>query len=75
MMLKLPSAATFQTSYSVMPWDAPGTLSDDEVYELVAWVLFQNRIVADSQCLDAKTLPGVTMPARELFYSVVDTRR
>ena len=56
-----------------MPRNAPGTLSPDEVYSLVAWILAKNEIIAEDTIMSATTLPGVVMPARNRF--VPDDRR
>ncbi len=56
-----------------MPLTAPGSLEPDEVYSLVAYLLFRNEIVPESVVINAQTLPGVVMPARDRF--VVDNRR
>ena len=56
-----------------MPLDAPGSLSADEVYGLVAYLLWRNEIIADTALIDARTLPRIRMPARDRF--VVDDRR
>jgi mono/diheme cytochrome c family protein len=56
-----------------MPLNAPGSLAPDEVYGLVAYLLWRNEIVADTAVIDARTLPRVVMPARNHF--VVDDRR
>lgn len=56
-----------------MPQLAPGSLSDDEVYAVTAYLLAANRIIPDSTTLDAAGLRRVRMPARDRF--VPDTRR
>lgn len=56
-----------------MPLTAPGSLKADEVYGLVAFLLWRNEIIADTAVMDAQTLPRVVMPARDRF--VVDDRR
>ncbi len=56
-----------------MPRNRPGTLSADDVYGLVAWILAKNEIVGDTDVMDAETLPAVVMPARDQF--VPDDRR
>lgn len=56
-----------------MPQPVPGTLRPDEIYSLVAYLLFLNGIVLEDAVLDARTLPKVTMPARDRF--VMDDRR
>jgi cytochrome c len=56
-----------------MPRNAPGSLSPDEVYSLVAWILAKNEIIATDAVMSATTLPKVVMPARGRF--VPDDRR
>ena len=55
-----------------MPPDAPGSLSDDEVYGLVAYLLSLNELIAADAVIDAASLPKVTMPAHDRF--VPDSR-
>jgi cytochrome c len=50
-----------------MPFDRPGTLTNDQVYAVVAFVLQLNGIVEENQVLDAQTLPQVKMPNRDGF--------
>ena len=52
-----------------MPFKQPGTLTPNQVYAVVAHVLFLNGIVAENAVLDAKTLPQVKMPNRNGFVS------
>ncbi len=47
-----------------MPFDAPQSLSHDEVYAVSAYVLFLNQIIPEDMVLDAKSLPEVQMPSR-----------
>ena len=49
------------------PFNQPGSLTDDEVYALTAWLLFRNQIIAAGQVIDAETLPNVRMPNRDSF--------
>jgi S-disulfanyl-L-cysteine oxidoreductase SoxD len=56
-----------------MPLDAPGSLTADEVYSLVAFLLWRNEIVTDTTVMNAHTLPQVVMPAHDRF--VIDNRR
>lgn len=51
-----------------MPMAIPGTLTADEVYSLVAYLLHLNDIVEEDAAIDAETLPSIEMPARHLFY-------
>lgn len=63
-----PYATTlFDYIKRAMPQATPGTLRDNEVYALTAYLLAANHIIADSTTLDAKRLRGVTMPYRDRF--------
>lgn len=63
-----PYATTlFDYVRRAMPADAPGSLSADEVYAVVAWLLHANQIVPADAVMDARSLPAVEMPARERF--------
>lgn len=50
-----------------MPFNAPQSLTNDEVYAVVAWLLYQNNIISTGTVLDAGTLPAVHMPNRNGF--------
>ena len=56
-----------------MPLNAPGSLSPDEVYSAVAFLLRRNEIISDITVVNAQTLPRVVMPARDRFVN--DNRR
>ncbi len=56
-----------------MPFVNPGTLEPDEIYSLVAALLYMNDLIAQDAVMDAATLPAVVMPARDRF--VVDDRK
>lgn len=47
-----------------MPFDAPQSLSSDEIYSVIAWLLHQNGIIAEQTVVDAHTLASVNMPNR-----------
>ena len=69
-----PYATTlYDYTYRAMPFMQPGTLTPDETYSLVAYILALNKIVPEDAVMDAKTLPAVKMPARNRF--VVDNRK
>lgn len=55
-----------------MPQLTPGSLTGDEVYAVIAYLLFLNEIVPEDAVMDAQSLPAVVMPARDKF--VVDDR-
>lgn len=68
-----PYATTlYDYTYRAMPFMQPGTLTPNETYSLVAYILALNKIVPDDAVIDAKTLPQVRMPARDRF--VIDNR-
>lgn len=50
-----------------MPFAQPGSLTPNEVYGLVAYLLAENRLVARDAVMDRATLPKVMMPARDRF--------
>ena len=50
-----------------MPVPKPGSLTHDEVYSLVAFLLYRNGIVQETDVMDAKSLPKVQMPNRNGF--------
>jgi cytochrome c len=52
-----------------MPYDAPLSLKDEEVYGAVAYVLFLNAIVGEDDQINAQTLPKVQMPNRDAFIN------
>ena len=46
---------------------APGSLSDEQVYSVVTYILAEANIVPKNAALDAKSLPNVAMPNRNGF--------
>ena len=50
-----------------MPFLQPGTLTPDELYGLVAYLLFLNDIVPDTAVMNAASLPKVAMPNQNGF--------
>lgn len=69
-----PYATTlYDYIHRAMPSAVPGSLAPDEVYSLVAYILFLNEIVPEDAVIDRRTLPKVAMPARDRF--VRDDRR
>ena len=69
-----PYATTvFDYVRRAMPPAAPGSLTDDEVYALTAFLLSANELIASDAVMDRTTLPVVKMPALEHF--VPDTRK
>jgi cytochrome c len=63
-----PYATTlFDYVKRAMPMNAPGSLSNDQVYAVSAYILAQAHILPETAVLDAKTLPQVRMPNRQGF--------
>ena len=50
-----------------MPFDRPGTLTHDQVYAVVAYLLYRNGIIGEDDVVNAATLPEVKMPNRDGF--------
>jgi S-disulfanyl-L-cysteine oxidoreductase SoxD len=65
-----PYATTlFDFVRRAMPFNAPGSLTADQVYAVSAYVLSLNGIVPDDTVLDATSLPKIAMPNRNGFTS------
>ncbi|WGS18703.1 MULTISPECIES: cytochrome c [unclassified Bradyrhizobium] len=63
-----PYATTlFDYVKRAMPFNAPGSLSDDDVYSVVAYILAQATIINPTETMNATTLPKVVMPNRDGF--------
>ncbi len=66
-MMKVPTVSTlFDYIRRAMPWNAPKSLSDDDVYAVLAYLLNLSDIVPDDFVLDEKTIRDVQkkMPNR-----------
>jgi cytochrome c len=71
-----PYATTlFDYIHRAMPYQAPGSLSDDDTYSVVAYILSLNGVVPADAKLDNKTLPMVKMPNRDGFIPEPEFRR
>ncbi len=63
-----PYATTlYDYVHRAMPFVAPGSLTPDETYSLVAFLLWRNDIIPETAVVDARTLPAVRMPAHDRF--------
>ena len=63
-----PYATTiFDFIRRAMPFTAPRSLSDDEVYALTAYILAENKLIGANDMMNAETLPKVKMPNRDNF--------
>ncbi|OED38514.1 hypothetical protein AB833_19340 [Chromatiales bacterium (ex Bugula neritina AB1)] len=65
-----PYASTvFDYVKRAMPFNAPGSLSDTEVYNVVAYVLGEANILDKNTKLDASNIASVEMPNRDGFIA------
>lgn len=63
-----PYATTlFDYIRRAMPLLTPGTLTDDQVYALSAYLLAANDVIPDTTTLDAAALRAVRMPYQDRF--------
>ncbi|GEP92025.1 cytochrome c [Chitinophaga terrae (ex Kim and Jung 2007)] len=69
-----PYATTiFDYIRRAMPFNAPGSLTNEEVYHLTAFLLCSNKIIDSTTVIDARSLPRIVMPAKQ--YYVNDDRK
>jgi cytochrome c len=65
-----PYATTlFDYIRRAMPQNVPESLSSDEVYAVSAYILNLNGLLPADATLDAKSLPAIKMPNREMFVA------
>jgi cytochrome c len=63
-----PYATTlFDYIRRAMPFSAPGSLSNNEVYAVTTYILAESNIIDKKTVIDAETLPKVPMPNRGGF--------
>jgi S-disulfanyl-L-cysteine oxidoreductase SoxD len=63
-----PYATTlFDYVKRAMPFSSPGSLTDDQVYSVVAYILSQAKIIKPTDVMNATSLPKVEMPNRNGF--------
>ena len=62
------ATTVFDFTRRAMPFNTPRQLlSADEIYATTAYILFLNKIIGETEVMDAKTLPAVKMPNRDNF--------
>lgn len=66
------SSTLFDYIRRAMPFSAPQSLTNDEVYGVSGYILHVNGLMAGDGVVDAKSLIAVEMPNRDAFY--VDNR-
>ena len=52
------------------PMDRPGSLDNDQVYALTAYLLYLNGIIGEADRMDAQSLPKIRMPNRDGFIDL-----
>ena len=52
-----------------MPYEQPGSLSDEEVYAIVAYVLHLAGVIEDDEVIDGESLPQIEMPNHDGFFA------
>jgi cytochrome c len=63
-----PYATTvFDYVRRAMPYNEAKSLSNDEVYAVVAYILALNGVIGEGDTIDAQALPKVRMPNRDGF--------
>jgi S-disulfanyl-L-cysteine oxidoreductase SoxD len=63
-----PYASTlFDYIRRAMPFNAPQSLTADQIYAVSAYILYLNNIINEDTVLDATSLPRVAMPNRNGF--------
>ena len=66
-----PYATTlFDFTRRSMPPATAGSLSNDEVYAVVAYLLFANKIIGENDEINPTTLPKIKMPNRDGFVRI-----
>ena len=63
-----PFATTlFDFTRRSMPPNAPGSLTPDQLYAVTAYLLAANKVIGETDEMNAKTLSAVKMPNRDGF--------
>ena len=66
----IPYATTlFDYIRRAMPFKRPGTLTDDQGYAVVAYLLSLDKVIVDDAVMNQETLPKVEMPNRDGFIA------
>src|SRR5258705_1915019 len=57
-----------------MPWDRPKSLTNDEVYASVAYILSLNGLMKDGEVLNKDTIMKIQMPNRDGFIDLYPSK-
>jgi len=55
------AARLYQYVHGTMPMDAPGSLSDQEYYDVIAYLLQRNELLPPDTTLDASSAPDLAI--------------
>lgn len=69
------STTLFDYIKRAMPFNAPGSLTNNEVYALSAYILSEGKILDSSAALNEKNLANVKMPNRDGFIPAPRNQR
>jgi S-disulfanyl-L-cysteine oxidoreductase SoxD len=58
-----------------MPMTTPGSLSNNEVYAVTAYLLYLNNLIAKDDVINASTLPKVKMPNEGGFINIYEEEK
>ena len=72
-MVKWPTTL-FDYTRRAMPYNAPLSLADADVYSVTAYLLHLNGIISADAVMNAETLPRVKMPNRDNFINAYPAR-
>lgn len=59
----------FDYTKRAMPFNAPGSMNDNDIYAVVAYILAEGNIIGKDMVMNAKSLAKVKMPNRDGFIS------
>ena len=63
----------FSFIYRAMPMHEERSLSEDQAYALVAFLLYRNGIIQENEEMNAESLPEVIMPNRDAWSPPPET--
>ena len=63
------STTVFDYIKRTMPYNAPGSLNNNEVYSVTAYLLYANKIIDSAAEMNARNLHKVVMPAQQYFVT------
>jgi len=61
------ATTVFDFTRRAMPWIQPRSLTNDEVYAIVAYIFAENKLIGANDVMNAQTLPKVKMPNADNF--------